>query len=140
MSYLRERVSYLKGLAEGMQISDATNEGKLLKAIIDVLDDVSLTVDELAEEQEELSNQIDEIDADLEDVEDILYDDEEDDEVSCYATHIECPFCNVPMDIDENMIDEENMVHCPNCHKEFEVECDCDCGCDCGCEDEDEED
>ena len=29
MNYLRERVAYLKGLVEGMQMSELTNEGKL---------------------------------------------------------------------------------------------------------------
>jgi hypothetical protein len=36
MAYLSERVSYIKGLMEGMNLDTATNEGKLFKAIIDV--------------------------------------------------------------------------------------------------------
>lgn len=139
MNYLRERVSYLKGLAEGMQISDATNEGKLFKAIIDVLDDVALAVEELEEGQDSLYDQIEEIDEDLEEVENVIFGDEESDDSCCFATHIECPYCKKHMDIDEDMIDENNMIHCPNCHKEFEVEWDCDCGCHDEEEEEDED-
>ena len=37
MGFLRERVSYLKGLCEGMKLDANTNEGKLLTAIIMLL-------------------------------------------------------------------------------------------------------
>ena len=49
---LRERVSY-KGLSEGMKIDENTNEGKLLMAIIDVIDDMFLAVEDLEEIQDE---------------------------------------------------------------------------------------
>ena len=39
MGYLSEKVAYLKGLCDGMDISSETKEGKLLGAIIEVLDD-----------------------------------------------------------------------------------------------------
>ena len=77
MSYLNERVSYLKGLAEGMQISDASNEGKLLKAIIEVLDDIALTIDDIEEVQDLMSEQVDGIDEDLARVEEAVFGDED---------------------------------------------------------------
>ena len=40
MKYLREKVSYLKGLADGLPLDENTNEGKVLRAIIEVLDDM----------------------------------------------------------------------------------------------------
>lgn len=54
MRLIRERVAYLKGLAEGMQINDSTNEGKIIKAMIEVLDDIALSVDDLTEVQQQL--------------------------------------------------------------------------------------
>ena len=45
MAYLAERVSYIKGLMDGMNIDLATNEGKLFKAIVDVLDDMALSIE-----------------------------------------------------------------------------------------------
>ena len=35
-----EKVAYLKGLAEGLGIKDSTNEGKLMLAVIDVLESI----------------------------------------------------------------------------------------------------
>lgn len=132
MKYLKERVSYLKGLAEGMQISDASNEGKLLKAIIDVLDDMALAVDDMEDVQEQLSEQVDNIDEDLADVEKIIYEDEdeydEDEEEDGYLGEFECPHCNEKVEITKDMLDcDSTTIKCPACGKDIDVEWDCDC-------------
>lgn len=140
MNYLKERVAYLKGLAEGMQISDATNEGKLLKAIIDVLDDVALSVDDIEEVQEQLSEQIDEIDEDLAGIESLIYDDEldcaecekvstdnvEDGNDEDEDDEIECPHCGESIPIDEAFLKKDSFI-CPHCSNEIEIEWACDC-------------
>lgn len=132
MSYLKERVAYLKGLTEGMQISDASNEGKLLKAIVDVLEDFALTVEDVEEIQDQLSEQVDEIDEDLSDLESMIFDEDEDDD--SMVGEVECPFCSQEFEISEDLFDDEkNTIECPNCHKKIDVEWDCDCG-DCDCE------
>lgn len=134
MNYLKERVAYLKGLAEGMQISDATNEGKLLKAIIDVLDDVALAVDDIEDVQEEMSEQLDNMDEDLAEVEKVVFDEdyeeEEDDECDCCEDIAEfaCPHCNEKIEISEDMFSEEkDSIACPHCNKPIEIEWECDC-------------
>ena len=45
MDYLFQRVSYLRGLAEGLKISDSTDEGKVLLSIIDTLDEIVEAID-----------------------------------------------------------------------------------------------
>lgn len=135
MNYLKERVAYLKGLAEGMQISDATNEGKLLKAIIDVLDDVALAVDDVEEVQEQMNEQMDDMDEDLAEVEKVVFDEDyededEDDECDCCEdiSEFTCPHCNEKVEISEGMFDEEkDSIECPHCHKPIEIEWECDC-------------
>ena len=67
---ITEKVAYLKGLAEGMEICADSKESKLLLAIIDVLDDVSLAIDDLDNYTEEIAAQVDEIDEDLANLED----------------------------------------------------------------------
>jgi uncharacterized protein (UPF0212 family) len=127
MSYLKERVAYLKGLAEGMQISDATNEGKLLKAMLDVLEDFALTVEDVEEIQDQLSEQVDNIDEDLAEVERALFDEEEEDEDISFR-EIECPHCGDEIEIDVDMIDEDgDTIECPSCHKKIELVWDCEC-------------
>ena len=75
-----ERVSYLKGLAEGLDIDASTKEGKLLNAIIETLDDLAFEVSDMQEVIGELGEQVDMIDEDLDALEEIVYEDEEDDD------------------------------------------------------------
>ena len=78
---ITEKVAYLKGLAEGMELNTEKKEGKLLAAIIDVLEDIALELSDIEDAQEELGEGLDAVSDDLEDVEDLLYgeDDEDDD-------------------------------------------------------------
>lgn len=80
MDYLYQKVSYLKGLAEGLGIDEESKEGKLLIHIIDALEDFAEVIDEIIEDYESLEQYVEYIDEDLTDVEDELYDfDDEDD-------------------------------------------------------------
>ena len=51
MDYIKEKVAYLQGLAEGLKIEESSAEGKVLFHIIDVLDDITDALDGLAEAQ-----------------------------------------------------------------------------------------
>ena len=78
---ITEKVAYLKGLAEGMELDTEKKEGKLLAAIIDVLDDIALEIADMKADQEELYDGLDAVSDDLEDVEDVVFgEDEEDDD------------------------------------------------------------
>lgn len=134
MKFLKERVSYLKGLAEGMNIQDSSNEGKLLKAIVDVMDDMALAIDDLTEAQEELSDQVNDIDQDLSEIENLVFEDDECDEP---IDKIQCPNCKEMIEVYEDMIDDEdNTIECPECHEKIAFEWECECECD-ECDDED---
>lgn len=136
MSFIKERVAYLKGLAEGMQISDTTNEGKLLKSIIDVMDDIALAVDDIEEVQEQLGEQVDNMDEDLAEIERVLFDEEEDDDEDDFITEVECPHCHEIIELSEDMLDSEaESFACPHCKEDIAVEWDCDCDCE-ECSDE----
>ena len=127
---ITEKVAYLKGLAEGMELDTATKEGKLLSAIIDVLDDLALELADLRDLQMELEDGLDAVSEDLEDIEDIVYDcdddydddddeDEDEDDEDCYATT--CPNCEETIYFDESIL-EEGEVLCPNCGEKLEFD------------------
>ena len=130
-----ERVAYLKGLTEGLDLDTSTKEGKLLSAIIDVLDDLAFEVSDLQEVVGELGEQIDMIDEDLDGLEEIVYDeenydddddDDDDDDCDCEdgdLYEIVCPSCGDSIYLDEDMVAEGEM-ECPNCgeHLEFDFD------------------
>ena len=129
---ITEKVAYLKGLMEGMKIDTETNEGKILSAMVDILEDIGLELEDLWNAQGELEDGLDVVGDDLEDIEDIVYD--EDDEESfddeyyeddaeededCYATT--CPTCEETIYFDESVL-EDGEVICPNCGEKLEFD------------------
>lgn len=132
-----ERVSYLKGLAEGLDIDATTKEGKLLNAIIQTLDDLAFEVSDMQEVIGELGEQVDMIDEDLDVLEEIVYEDEDDDDdcdCDCDCDddcdccdgdlyEVVCPACGDSIYLDEDMVDDGE-IDCPNCgeHLEFDFE------------------
>lgn len=140
---ISERISYIKGLAEGLALDTATKEGKILSAIIELLDDMVDEIDAIDEACAEIGEQLDAVDEDLALIEDEFYaDDEEDDEDEDEyyddddVYEVECPNCHDIIYLDEAMLEEEEMI-CPGCgtRLEFEFECDCESDGDCDCED-----
>ena len=117
---LNERVSYLRGLADGTGIKEDTDEGKLLTHIIDVLDEMAQAMSELETSQSELDDYVETIDGDLTDLEDQVFgeesDGEEEDEDSHYI-EVECPHCHETVFFDEGIFDGEDDIVCPNCNK-----------------------
>lgn len=77
---LTEKVAYLKGLVEGIGVDETTNQGKIMKAVLDVLDDMAFTVSDLEDSTSELYEELEAVDEDLSSLEDEIYGTEEDDE------------------------------------------------------------
>ncbi len=147
-----EKVAYMKGLAEGIGLDVKSKEGKLLKVMMDILDDVALELQDIRDEQGDLEEGLDAVSEDLADVESFLFDqedeDEEEEDGEVYQTT--CPNCDEEIFFDETIL-EDGSVLCPNCGEELEFDlsdlsgcggCCGTCGEDCldddGDEDEDE--
>ncbi len=147
---LTEKVAYLKGLAEGLNLDKDAKETKLFEAMFDILEDMALTVNDIDEDLAAVEELVDCIDEDLDELEDIIYDDDCDCDCDCQDDfdcdcgeelyEVECPSCGEAIYLDESMFDEE-YIECPECGEKLELDidfedCDCDCDCDC-CDDED---
>lgn len=123
---ITEKVAYLKGLAEGLGLDTETKEGKILTAMIDILDDMALEIEDMKDAQQELGDGLDAVSDDLEDVEDAVFGDEDEDEdeeddedEECYATT--CPTCGETVYFDESILDE-GKVTCPSCGEKLEFD------------------
>jgi len=133
---LTEKVAHLKGLMEGLDINDSTKEGKVLKYIADILEDMALSVCDLEDETDTLNQYIEEIDEDLGMLEDDFYDDDDDcdccdcddddcdcdcccddDDDICEFYEVTCPSCGEPVYIDDSI--DPSRVICPSCNTEF---------------------
>ena len=141
-----EKVAYLRGLAEGLGVDKESKEGKLIGVIIDILDDMASSIEDIGEGLEMLSDQVDDINDELDflaDAEDEDDDDADDEDFEGELYEVTCPNCQNIVYMDEDVLDEGEMP-CPNCGEILEIDLD---GVldECGCghhydEDEDEDD
>ena len=128
---LPEKAAYLKGLMEGLNIDTTKAEGKLLAAIIDMLDETAESVADLYDVVDAVSDELDSIEEDLDAIEEYLLDEEEydeaedddefdfgDDEVIYEVT---CPVCGEVIDLDEDIMEEGSIV-CPQCGEDLEFD------------------
>ena len=140
---LTEKVAYLKGLMEGMNIDRESNEGKLFSVIADILNDVALDIEDLESDLYDLGEDVDAISDDLSDVEDYLFEDEDDDDDDYddddedydedeepLFFEVTCPGCDNTITVDEDVLNL-GAIQCPNCGEMMEFEFD---------EDDEEED
>lgn len=118
MEDLRQRVAYLKGLAEGLDMDEESKEGRLFGQIIDLLDSMTMVVENLESDYEELYDYVEAVDQDLTDMERDFYEEpfEEGEELEGFT--LECPDCQEIVFIDEEAVEDEDLeVLCPNCHR-----------------------
>ncbi|MCL2842408.1 MAG: hypothetical protein FWE28_02940 [Oscillospiraceae bacterium] len=130
-----KRVTYLKGLVEGLSLGSSTKEEKILHAIIDILGDIST-------EMEEIEKTVEQLDDDImilaEELERLV---ETDNDCGCgcgshrhdHAHHdkgrtptfytVCCPGCQKEITIDEEVL-KLGTIDCPNCGEALELEFD----------------
>lgn len=126
-----ERASYIRGLMDGLGLDPEAKETKIFNAMVELLDDLSVSVEELEDEYMELGQQVDEIDEDLGSLESEYYGLEED---CCGCGHhhhddddmafeVTCPSCGDTIQLDDSMLDEGEIV-CPGCGERLEFDFD----------------
>lgn len=145
---ISEKVAYLKGLAEGLNIdTEKSKEGKLISVMIGILEEIGMSIEDLEENTVALGEEIDAISDDLSDVEKVVFDEDdeddedEDDECCCDEDddffEVECPNCKETLVIDEDVL-ESGVIQCPSCKEKFALDLSDDCCCEddedeCGC-------
>ena len=120
---LNERASYIKGLCDGMELDTASKEGKVIAALLELVSDMAVAIEDLDDEVAELGEYIEEIDEDLGEVEELLGEDECDCDCGCDCDEddfyeAECPACGEIVCFDGSIDPEE--IACPACGEKFE--------------------
>ena len=109
---ISEKVAYLKGLAEGLNLDvDKSKEGKLISVMIGILEEIGLSIEDLEENALALGEEIDVLSDDLADVESVVFDEDEDDG----------DYFEEPILIDDEVL-AAGEVQCPNCETRFALD------------------
>ena len=122
---MKEKAAYLRGLIEGLGIDETTKEGKVIKAMSELLGELAEAVDGIDEDVTRAYDQINDLSEELEDLEADLYEDDEDDEepeeddndddiASEPFYEVACPNCGETVYVSEDDLDagEANCAHC----------------------------
>ena len=122
----KEKVAYLKGLAEGLGLDSDSKEGKLILAIIDTLAVMADDIEELNENALDIGEELDAISNDLAEVEDFLYDNDLDEDFDDDGFDIFGDDDEDYDDDDDEDDDDEDDCDCDYCNGDgysYEVEC-----------------
>ncbi|MCL2589275.1 MAG: hypothetical protein FWD84_07700 [Oscillospiraceae bacterium] len=148
---IAKRVTYLKGLAEGLGLGNETKEERILQIIIQVLGEISIELDELADDITELDDEMSAIIEDVQELEEAVSESEEAESACCTSAHpathamphpvsspghgggrngngaksqfygIKCPSCQSDLTIDEDLL-KQGVVDCPSCNERLELD------------------
>ena len=78
---ISEKVAYLKGLAEGLDLdTEKSKEGKLISVMIGILEEMAMSIEDLEENDLDLGEEIDVLSDDLADVEEVVFGDDFDED------------------------------------------------------------
>jgi DNA-directed RNA polymerase subunit delta len=117
MDDLRAKVSYLQGLAEGLEIEQGSGEGRVICAMLTLMGDMADQVEDVVAGQGELAQYLDDVDFDLGALEAVVYVDGADDQVYFRPEpgSLQQPTGTTSADQD----DEVTILVCPSCGEEL---------------------
>jgi len=122
---ITEKASYIKGLIDGLELDPKDKQTKIIKALVELVNEMAEELCDLEQCYDDVCDQIDALDDNLAGVEDLLsedlYDDYEDECSDCgicgdddAVYEVTCPTCNTTIGLDEDDLSEGGMT-CPNC-------------------------
>ncbi len=148
---ISEKLAYIKGLRDGLNLDTTRPEGRLIDAVLDVLGDISRAISDLDDQALAVSDELDEMEESLDLLETAVYeedddeyeeieddedenededdeddeDNEDDDEEYEYDGEViyelSCPNCGESITIDEDTLDKGS-IRCPKCGEELEFD------------------
>lgn len=122
---LNARAAYVRGLMAGMEFDPSSKNGKVIAAMMDLLEAMAETVSEHDLALDQVCDELEILDEDLNDLTDFLagedLDEDDDEEGEDAVYEVTCPNCSAVSTVDEETLLNEELV-CPNCGAAFDIE------------------
>lgn len=122
---LNAKAAYIRGLMTGMEFDPASKNGKVIAAMMDLLEEMAASVTEHDNALDQVYDELETLDQDLDDLVADLYGDEEDEEEEDGEDlyEVTCPNCGAVATVDEEtLLDQDQELVCPNCGAAFDIE------------------
>ena len=110
---LNAKAAYIRGMMKGMEFDPTTQEGKIIVAMMDLLEEMADVVSEHDDALDQAFDELDAIDEDMDDLVDSIFGDDDEDEEEdedddgAFETSYEvtCPNCGTV-----NIVDEDTLM------------------------------
>jgi formylmethanofuran dehydrogenase subunit E len=122
---LKRDLSYIEGLLQGDEKHRDHVEYKALHRLLDIVDQLVESVEQLDRRQSELEEYVEAVDEDLNDLELLVYDDEDEDEDEEFdePVYVVCPECGEEVVVEaEDLEDDSIELLCPKCNTVLELQ------------------
>ena len=118
---LNAKAAYIRGLMTGMEFDPNSKNGKIIAAMMDLLEEMAAAVTEHDDALDQVYDELDAIDEDMDDLTEAIFGPEGagNDEDAEYE--VTCPNCGVVTAVDEETLLNHELV-CPNCGAAFDIE------------------
>lgn len=115
MKELLQKVAYLQGLADGLELEES-KEGRIIRELLSVLELMTDYMGAMDEQIEDMEDYLESLDSDLSDIEDDFYGADEEDEDEDMVD-VECPNCHEQVCFDSSILYDDDLIEvtCPNC-------------------------
>lgn len=123
---LNAKAAYIRGLMTGMEFDAASPNGKVIAAMMDLLEQMAAEVTQQGQALDQANDNIALLAEDLTNLADEIYDDYEDEdydggEEDDALYEVTCPRCGRVSTVDEETLLKEEIV-CPGCGAAFDIE------------------
>lgn len=109
---MSEKVSYLQGLSEGLNITEGSPQGKIISGILNVLNEMAEEIGSMQSDFAEIREYLESIDDDLLELEETVFEEDEFMEILCNS-------CGEKLYIETDILDDEDKIEviCPRCNE-----------------------
>ena len=127
---LNAKAAYIRGLMTGMEFDADSKNGKVIAAMMDLLEEMAAQVTEHDDALDQAFDELDAIDEDMDDLVDNIFgdddedEDEDEDDDGAFETSYEvtCPNCGTVNIVDEDTLMDSDKIVCAECGAAFDVE------------------
>lgn len=130
---ISEKVAYIKGLVEGLDLDTNKKEVKVINAMLELLEGMADNMTEIEDAYDDLCEQVETLEEDFSNLEDDYYDNYEDIDFDDFDEdednenldteefyEVTCPSCNEKINLTEDVVLSGNMS-CPSCGEVLEL-------------------
>ncbi|KUG05028.1 hypothetical protein ASZ90_017517 [hydrocarbon metagenome] len=115
MKSITEKVSYLQGLCEGLNVSDSGPNGKIIYGMLQAMEEMADMLEAMQQEINSLQEYVEDMDDEILELEEKIWGTESNDQD---VVEVRCLQCGEQLYFETSILDDDDVLEitCPNCN------------------------